>query len=59
MGNDVVLLIKGAITECTEEEQASIYECKSILDQVVTHYGSAAIFALALVGAEQQEKVNT
>ena len=49
-----VLLIKGAITELSEEERASVMSSHARLKSIVDETGDHGLIALALLGAELQ-----
>lgn len=49
---DVLLLLKGAISEASPAEQAKINSAADKLRAVVAEYGDEGTVALALVGSE-------
>lgn len=53
--NPHLLMIKGVISEMTEEEQAQVKAAKAELDSCIKKYGEPGILALTLVCHEQGE----
>jgi len=49
----MILLIKGAISELTENQQARTMEAHEKLNAIVEEYGGEGLIALALLGAEK------
>lgn len=56
MSSADLLMIKGAISELTEEEQFKVHTCAATLRKVISDAGAAGMIAIALVGIELQEE---
>lgn len=52
MSSALLLMVKGAISELSDEEQASVYACALEIKGAVLKGGDAGVVALALVSAE-------
>lgn len=57
MSGRATLLIKVAISNLPEAEKLRVYECYSQLLAVMTTFDDAGVIAVALLGAELQDRL--
>ena len=55
MSNTEVLLIKGLMSEMTDEDQTRCKECYGKIAVLLDEYGEPGYVALALIGCERAE----
>lgn len=56
MSSANLLLVKGAISELSEEEQGKVFQCAANLRSMVEGNGAAGMIALVLVTAEMDSE---
>jgi len=54
--NPALLMLKGMLSEFTDEQQKKIEECAAKLRSTIEEYGSEGLMALAMIGLEKQEE---